>query len=694
MDDTSREVTFLEDRDDKEYASESTEQETLSTLVAEIEEKYQRASDARQETEQRWLTAWRNFRGMYGPEVEFHENEKSRAFVKITKTKTLAAYAQLMEVVLANGTMPITIEPTKLPEGVAEAVHVDPTADKPTAEAPENPYGYPGDGRTTKPGFKLLGSLSNLFGDLEDKMKEGEGKVPSQITVHPAQYAAKKMEKTILDQLEETRAAIVVRQTGLELCALGTGAMKGPFTEKKEYARWNDDGVYEPVIVDRPRLAHVSIWNLYPDPSAKVIDEAEWVIEEHRLNATQMRALKKRPYFRDNAIDSALEDGPNGVARWFDSQLTDTSVDEDHLDYRVLEYWGNINPETAKEAGMTLPAYMMEEDTVQINAWVCGNHIIRLVLNPFKPARIPYCVCPYEMHPYQIWGVGVPENMEDLQLLMNGHVRMAIDNLALAGHVVFEVDEANLMPGEDLRIYPGKIFRRNGGPPGQSIFGTKFPSTAQENLAAFDKFRQMADDATGISSVSHGQTGVSGTGRTASGLSMLMGASSLNSKTVIKNMDDFFHRPVGEGFFHWNMQFNRDPDIKGDLEVRARGASSLMQKEVRSQRLMTLMQVAGNELFAPFIKVEVLLRELADTLDIDADKFLNSPSEAKLQAMIQGISSDGSRGNEQAVRGPKVRGGRVGGDGAGTTPEDTTGRGAGTIGSGAPSMPGEDNFSG
>ena len=45
--------------------------------------------------------------------------------------------------------------------------------------------------------------------------------------------------------------------------------------------------------------------------------------------------------------------------------------------------------------------------------------------------------------------------MEDAQLLMNGHVRMAIDNLSLAGNLVFDVDETSLVPGQNYEIFFG-----------------------------------------------------------------------------------------------------------------------------------------------------------------------------------------------------------------------------------------------
>ena len=146
-----------------------------------------------------------------------------------------------------------------------------------------------------------------------------------------------------------------------------------------------------------------------------------------------------------------------------------------------------------------------DKDVIILMLWICGNKVLRMVENPFTPTRIPFMVCPYELNPYQFFGVGVPENMEDSQQIMNGHARMAIDNLALSGNLVFDVDETQLVPGQDMKIFPGKIFRRQSGQPGTSINAIKFPNSTQENMMMFDRFRQLADEATGIPSYSHGQ---------------------------------------------------------------------------------------------------------------------------------------------------------------------------------------------
>jgi len=314
-----------------------------------------------------------------------------------------------------------------------------------------------------------------------------------------------------------------------------------------------------------------------------------------------------------------------------------------------------------------------------------------MVENPFTPTRIPFTVCPYELNPYQFFGIGVAENMEDSQQIMNGHARMAIDNLALSGNLVFDVDETQLVPGQDMKIFPGKIFRRQSGQPGTAINSLKFPNSTQENMMMFDRFRQLADEATGIPSYSHGQTGVTGMTRTAAGMSMLMGAAALSIKTVIKNIDDYLLKPLGENFFLWNMQFSDDvPEIKGDLAIKARGTSSLMQKEVRSQRLTTFMQTCANPSLAPFVKWHTILKEVAKTLDIDPEQVINDPEKAAIYAHIMG-AANGTQNNTAPVGEQSVMA-EMGGVPPGASPTDPTGNGGGNIGTGNIPMPGEAGF--
>ena len=661
----------------------------VSNMVDYVMSKFKKSEDYRYEDELRWVRAYRNYRGLYGPDVQFTEAEKSRVFIKVTKTKTLAAYGQIVDVLFAGNKFPISIEPTELPEGVLKDVSFDPKEPEEIRDRLgeiSSPYGFMGDGKelpkgaTAKTLQEGLGPLQETLQEIEG-LKPEAGKTPSAITFSPAMIAAKSMEKQIIDQLQESNANKHLRSTAFEMSLFGTGVMKGPFAIDKEYPNWDDDGEYSPIYKTVPQVTNVSVWNFYPDPDSTNIDQAQYVIERHKMSRTELRSLKRRPFFRENVIEEVIREGENYVKKYWEDDLTDYNQENYIERFEVLEYWGMMDVDMLLEQEIDIPKDLQNFDELQANIWVCNNRLLRVVLNPFKPAKIPYHAAPYELNPYSFFGVGLAENMDDTQTLMNGFMRMAVDNAVLSGNLLIEVDETNLVPGQDLSVYPGKIFRRQGGAPGQAIFGTKFPNVSNENMQLFDKARQLSDESTGLPSFAHGQTGVSGVGRTASGISMLMNAASGSIKTVIKNVDDYLLKPLGEGLFRFNMQFNFNPEIKGDLEVKARGTESLMANEVRSQRLMGFLQVASNPSLAPFAKFDYIIREIAKAMDLDPEKVTNDMREAAIQAEL--LKEFRGQQPQQQQQPP-----------SGANPLDPTGAGGGNIGTGQAPIPGEQGFAG
>jgi len=710
---------YLAEVEGEKGLSLELEPDLRSMLVGLIEDRFASAETARESDERRWMQAYHNFRGLYPKHVKFRESEKSKVFIKVTKTKVLAAFGQLVDVIFGTGKFPVGVRETRIPEGISEYVHLDNTPSIETSEAPEgmsspteepeNPFdvGYAGDGKVLKAGATMSGSeglFENKVEGSELNFVDGPSPNPQMLEMSPAKEAARRMQELIHDQIEESNGSSELRNALFESTLFGTGIVKGPFNFNKTLSRWTVDEetgerTYNPMSVRVPRIEFVSIWDFFPDPNATTIEECEYTFHRHKLNRSQMRALAKLPYFNKDQIRECLSMGPNYEERDYETELKDDQRTEDYGSekFEVLEYWGIMDAEHAREVGMELPEDVDDLDEVQINAWVSNGKLLRGVVNPFTPYRLPYNAFPYERNPYSFFGIGVAENMDDSQQIMNGHARMAIDNLALSGSLVFDVDESALVGGQSMEIYPGKVFRRQAGQAGQSIYGMKFPNTSQENMMMFDKFRQLADEQTGIPSYSHGQTGVQSMTRTASGMSMLLGAASLNIKTVVKNLDDFLLKPIGQAYYQWNMQFFEGKlGTEGDLEIHAMGTNSLMQKEVRSQRLTMFLQTAQNPAIAPFVKISKIVSELAYSLDLDPDEILNDPEEAAIMAQIIGAQNVGQADGNQAVAPDEQQGAMGGVQGASQQPQDlgVTGTGGGNIGTGNVPQAGESEFSG
>ena len=707
-------------------------EEKIEPLVAEINYKFKAASDKRDDDEDRWLQAYHNYRGKYYKNIQFTEREKSRVFVKVTKTKVLAAYGQIIDVLFGTGKFPLTIQETKIPEGISEYAHLNPMKEQmgdenmqptpgiegnmdytpgSTMNMSNGGLGFPGDGNELAPGATFdslnqnaeLGSLQSKYEEAE--LTDGPAPQPEMPQIKPAQMAARQLNKLIEDQLDESDANIILRNSIFESCLLGTGIVKGPFTFNKTLHRYNMSGngnarEYAPEFVKVPKIEFCSVWDFYPDPNARSMDECEYVIHRHRLNRQQFKDLANRPFFNQKNIEMCLEMGGNYTKQSWETDLdleNNTYGDIESNRYEVLEYWGTIDAMTAREYNLEIDEAIPNMSEVQVNIWTVRGKVIRIVENPFKPFRIPYQSFAYEKNPYQFFGIGVPENMDDAQSIMNGHARMAIDNLALAGNLVFDIDESALVNNQSMEVFPGKIFKRQAGVPGQAIYGIKFPNTAPENMQMFDKFRQLADESTGIPSYSHGQTGVQSMTRTASGMSMLMGAASLNIKTVIKNIDDSLIKPLGESMFQWNMQFYEgELPIIGDFEIKATGSSSLMRKEVRSQRLTMFLQTIQNPQIAPFVRISEVIKELAHSLDLDPEEILNSKDEAEIHAKIIGYQNNVNQATSQQAIDPSQLGAMaqsagVPQQGAGA---DNTGNGEIPEPTDNPPMPGQMEFSG
>ena len=103
------EIDDLSFETDDVIAAESSEDRLLSSSNSTVDfvtERFKRAEDSRLMDEERWLRSYRNYRGIYGPDVQFTSTEKSKVFVKVTKTKTLAADGQIVDCLLYTSPSP------------------------------------------------------------------------------------------------------------------------------------------------------------------------------------------------------------------------------------------------------------------------------------------------------------------------------------------------------------------------------------------------------------------------------------------------------------------------------------------------------------------------------------------------------------------------------------------------------------
>lgn len=249
--------------------------------------------------------------------------------------------------------------------------------------------------------------------------------------------------------------------------------------------------------------------------------------------------------------------------------------------------------------------------------------MIRVAMD-VPPLNEMFHIAKYKDIPHQFWGEGVPREMVDSQIMINSGVRALIDNLSITSLPQVEVN-VNLLHESQIstakEIYGGKVWLRDGGDPGVPLFRlTNIDNHSSDLINVIEMFRRFADEETSLPSYTSGQESTS-MNKTASGISMLMGAANITIKSIIKNIDEMTQSFIS-AMYHWNMKWSDRDDIKGDYCVSARGSTALMAKEIKSQRLMQFYQMVSNPIDAQMIDRTKLLKKVAESMEIEIDDML------------------------------------------------------------------------
>ncbi|MCA8833894.1 MAG: hypothetical protein K8953_02310, partial [Proteobacteria bacterium] len=160
-----------------------------------------------------------------------------------------------------------------------------------------------------------------------------------------------------------------------------------------------------------------------------------------------------------------------------------------------------------------------------------------------------------------------------------------------------------------------------------------------ENRAQLEFWISKADDHSGIPPYLSGNIEVGGAGRTAAGLSMLMGAAGKGIRDVVMYIDQDIIKPIVEAMFNYNMRFDPDESIKGDAQIVAQGAFNLANQATDTLRMQELLRdVAGNPLLAKVFGedgMSALARQVVKGLNMPTDDIVPTREAAAVNALIE-----------------------------------------------------------
>lgn len=578
----------------------------LTAIGVKLVAEFAQAENDRALTEQRWLQDLRQFKGQYDPEVLTRIGKnRSKAFVRKTRVKVKTIDSRCTDLLFPansnrNWAISATPVPSITPEQKAQIVR-DLTAMK----NPPAPQGQP-QPPTVKP----------IKQEIELAIKQ------------MAEQAAKRMADVIDDQLTETKYKDVARKVIHSGNLYGTGVLKAPLVEKKVRQRFvmtaGKWGLKTESYIT-PFVDFVPLWRFFPDMSATDIDNCRYVYERHLMTKSALGRLADRKSFNTVKIIDYLASNPDGLylPRYYDSELKaigerQATPNQKNGLYDVFERWGWLDALVLKEAGVKIPTNRMHESFFS-NVWFLPDGtVIKAVLQPINGVTWPYHLYYFDKDETSIFGEGVATIMRDDQDMLNAGTRMIFDNAGITAGPMLEVNMRLLAKSEKAdEMYPFKIWARTGEDPASpAVRALNLDSHINELTQIVQMCEGNADETTAIPRYMTGENPMNGAAETSSGLSMLMGAAGIVIKDIISSFDEGVTKPFITALYRWNMQFNKNDAIKGDYDVAATGTSSLVAKEVRAQQLDAFAQMTANEMDAPYIKREKLLRQRAEAHDL------------------------------------------------------------------------------
>lgn len=632
--------------------TEVTEPAVLS-LAAYIEKCYTEAKSAKADITERLLRCERQRRGEYDPDklAQIRQTGGSDIYMMLTDIKCRAAESWIKDVMLSSGQQTWSLSPTTEPslpnemrEGVIETVVME-------ADAVQQ-QGMAIDPRAIDARMKEL--YDQVTKALNDKAKT----------------AAQNMERRMHDKLTEASWSDTQSELIYDFVTFPAAIVKGPIVKKKRSLKWGRN--WRPEVSEdiSESFERVSPYKIFPSPNAVTCQDG-YIIERHELTRADLSALIGSPGYNDDAIKMALEQYGKGGVRFMEQSDTERNLLEGRNNTLVgteiidsIEFWGSVSGQMLIEWGLT--KNIEPEKEYEVNCWKVGQHVIKAILNPDPLARRPYSKASWESIPGAFWGVALPEIMRDTQIICNGAARALSNNMGIASGPQVEVSVDRLPDGENLtQMYPWKIWqttsdRTGGGQPAVRFFQPNMNAETLMNVMQY--FQKVADEVTGVPNYVYGSSNVSGAGRTASGLSMLMENAAKGIKQAILALDKATSEMLTRFYDHL-MIYDDDPSIKGDMQIVASGVVGTLLKETMMQRRNEFMQLTANpvdlQIIGPAGRAE-LLRQAAQGLNIDVDKIVPKPEEIlaaqKAQVEAEAAAAEQVAMQQQAEATPQPQG--------------------------------------
>lgn len=657
------------------------QQPIITGLAGYVRRCWESARDAKQPIERMMLKALRQRRGDYEPDklAQIRQAGGSEIFMMITETKCRGAESWLRDILLDEGVIPFDLKPTPMPDLPPDQTQV---VTQTIAQSVIS---------TIQQGMPLDPVMMATF------QEQAQETIRKRLQ-DEANDTAQRMKRLIDDQFHEGGMVVAFNDFISDLTTYPLAVLKGPVVRRKRQLEWTQgpDGSFTPQVQEKliPTFSRVDPFRFYVEPGITHVSDG-YTIEHHRLSEGDLSDLIGVPAYDENAIRAVLAQGSNNEWLW-SAETTKAELENkfniwrsDSSHYDALEFWGRVSGKDLIDFGLDASEVPDPDKMYDANVWLIGSYVIKATLNYDPLGSKPYRTMSFVKRPGALWGAGIPELIEDVQAMCNAAARALANNMGIASGPQVEVHTDRLAPDEKItQMYPWKIWQTISDPAGagrQAINFNQPDDRSAPLMTVYQNFARMADEQSGIPAYVYGDGQVGGAGRTASGLSMLMGSAGKGIRQVVMEIDFHIIGPTVTDQYNWNMQYVDDATVKGDCEIIPRGAVTLANREQLNVRRVEFLQATANPIDSQIVGVKgraAILREVSKGLAMPVDDIVPTDedlevieAQQRMQAMMQPQPQEVvvRNGDKPEATGPG--GANSGGKGSNTVSNSQTGGG-------------------
>lgn len=537
----------------------------------------------------------------------------------LTQLKVSALDAWINDLLFGSGGTPFTIEPTPVPELNEEMEE------------------------------EILGRVKEvLFSDhLEivpqtredlEKLVRKEKKAVREATIEAAKKACSLMETEMWDQCVDGGYIDAMMKFLKDLCIYPYAVLEGPVPEIRTQNVWSGKSIKAKNEVVYA-VNHVSPFDFFWSPDSTNAQDGSYVIVRKRYSRQQLfKMAKLDSYIKQNVLN-ALEyfsEKTTNINWLANNPENQNAIPWDgRQSLEVLKYYGAVRGDVLKEYGMT---DLDDKEYYECVIHTLGHFTLKVVINPNPNANMrPIYVTSYEKTGYGIMGLGIAQKIRDVERAFHSCLRGMIKNMEYSSGPIGEVDFARIQQWisddqvgdvEPYTVMPVDPDPVGGGRPAYMFHN--FPNNTASLSNVCQWFISLADVITQIPASIHGQPVGTGANRTFRGMSMLYGNALKGVQRGITNIDRDVVAPFATALYMLNLKFNPKDEIKGDAKVVARGASGLMEKELKKNDMLEAAQIVASLAQTGRVQPETIdmavkrVLTALDLVDYDVDNVLAS----------------------------------------------------------------------